>query len=336
MRVLKQNVNNKKESVIKIMEKKKVVILGGGTGSSRILMSLKDLPIDITAVITVSDNGRSTGVLRKEFSIPAVGDIRKVLSNLSTLPSELKEVMEERLTASEGSDLNNHAIGNLILASLNKKTGSLKTSIERLSKLLQVKHKVLPLSEDNLTLVGETVDGEIIEGEEQITKKKKIYKRLFYKEEPHVLPEVIESINSADLVIISIGSLYTSIMPHLICKDIVKALNETPAKVMYVCNAMTQPGETDNFGVSDHVKTLEKYIGKDTIDVVVASNTKIDEEMLKKYETKEQKDQVRIDYENLKDASYEVIESDLLTTEEGKITHNSLKLSSVIFSYLMR
>ena len=316
------------------MENKKVVILGGGTGSSRVLMSLKDLPLDITAVITVSDDGSSTGKLRREFNIPGMGDIRKVLSNLSTLPGEIKEVMEYRL--STNSDLNNHAIGNLALIAYLKKTGSMQKSIERLSKLLQVKHTVLPLSEDVLTLMGRTENGEIIEGEENITKSGKKYDEIFYKEEPHVVPEVIEKIHEADLVIISIGSLYTSILPHLICKDIVKAINETDAKIMYLCNAMTQPGETDGFGVSDHVATLEKYIGKDTIDVVVASNTIIEDEMLKKYETEEQKDQVRIDKENMKDKKYELIEEDLVTTEEGKITHNSLKLSSVIFSYLMR
>ncbi len=316
------------------MDKKKVVILGGGTGSSRILMSLKDLPLDITAVITVSDDGRSTGILRKEFTVPAMGDIRKVLSNLSTLPDEVKSVMEYRL--STYSDLNNHSIGNLILTAYLKTTGSLQKSIENLSKLLQVKHTVLPLSEDNLTLAGMTTDGEIIEGEAEITKSGKKFNEIFYKEEPHVLPEVIKKIEDADLVIISIGSLYTSILPHLICKDIVKAINNTPAKVMYVCNAMTQPGETDGFGVSDHIKILERYIGKDTIDVVIASNTVIDSKMLTKYETEEQKDQVKIDKENMKDKKYELIEEDLLTTEEGKITHNSLKLSSVIFSYLMR
>jgi len=297
-------------------------------------MSLKDLPLDITAVITVSDNGHSTGILRKEFTVPAMGDIRKVLSNLSTLPNEVKEIMEYRL--STYSDLNNHSIGNLILTAYLKTTGSMQTSIERLSELLQVKHTVLPLSEDNLTLMGKSIDGEIIEGEENITKCGKKYEEIFYKEEPHVLPKVVEKINEADLVIISIGSLYTSILPHLICKDMVKAINETTAKVMYICNAMTQPGETDGFGVSDHITVLENYIGKDTIDVVVASNTVIEDKMLKKYETEEQKDPVRIDYENIKNKKYEVIEEDLLTTEEGKITHNSLKLSSVIFSYLMK
>jgi len=316
------------------MENKKVVILGGGTGSSRVLMSLKDLPLDITAVITVSDDGSSTGKLRKEFNIPGMGDIRKVLSHLSTLPDEIKEVMESRL--STYSDLNNHAIGNLALIAYFKKTGSLQKSIERLSQLLQVKHTVLPLSEDTLTLMGKAVDGEIVEGEESITKSGKKYEKIFYKEEPKVVPQVIEKINEADLVIISIGSLYTSILPHLICEDVVRAINNTSAKVMYICNAMTQPGETDGFGVSDHVDVLENYIGKDTIDVVLASNTLIDEEMLKKYETEEQKDQVKIDKENMLGKKYELIEEDLVTTEEGKITHNSLKLSSVIFSYLMR
>ena len=316
------------------MDKKKVVILGGGTGSSRVLMALKDMPIDITSVVTVSDNGRSTGILRKEFTVPAMGDIRKVLSNLSTLPNEVKQIMEYRL--STYSDLNNHSIGNLILTAYLKDTNSMQVSIERLSELLQVKHTVLPLSEDNLTLMGKAIDGEVIEGEEEITKSCKKYEKIFYKEEPHVLPKVIDKINDADLIIISIGSLYTSILPHLICKDIVNAINNTSAKVMYLCNAMTQPGETDGFGVSDHVDVLEKYIGENSIDVVVASNTVIEEDMLKKYETEEQKDQVRIDKEKMTDKKYELIEEDLLTTEEGKITHNSLKLSSVIFSYLMR
>ncbi len=316
------------------MKRKKVVILGGGTGSSRVLLSLKDLPLDITAVVTVSDDGRSTGVLRREFSVPGMGDIRKVLSNLSPLPDEVKHVMEYRL--STYSDLNNHSIGNLVLTAYMKDTGSLEKSIEYYSRLLCVSQTVLPLSEDNLTLMGETTEGEIIEGEAEVTASGKKYRRIFYKEEPHVLPRVTDAISEADLVIISIGSLYTSILPHLICRDVVAAIHETEAKVMYICNAMTQPGETDGFGVSDHVKTLERHIGEGTIDVVVASNSIVEEEMLRKYETEEQKDPVRIDREHMADSRYELIESDLLTTEEGKITHNSMKLSSLIFSYLMR
>ncbi len=303
-------------------------------GTSSVLRGLKYFPIEITAVITVSDNGSSTGRLRKEFSTPAVGDVRHVLSSLSTLPDEIKDIMEYRL--STYSDLNGHALGNLILTSLLKETNSFKTSIEYLSKLLHVEHTVLPLSEDCLTLMGETTDGEIIEGEENITKANKEYSRIFYKENPHIFPEVFERINEADLIIISMGSLYTSVMPHLICPEVANAIKDAKANVMYICNAMTQPGETDNFTVNDHVQMLEKYIGKDTIDAVIVSTTKISDELLNKYATEEQKDPVRIDYENIVKQNYELLEGDLLTTADGTIKHDSLKLSSIIFSYLMR
>lgn len=303
-------------------------------GTSAVLRGLKYFPIDITAIITVSDNGNSTGRLRKEFSTPAVGDVRHVLSSLSTLPDEIKDIMEYRL--STYSELNGHALGNLILTSLLKETNSFKTSIEYLSKLLHVEHTVLPLSEDSLTLMGEATDGEIIEGEENITKANKEYNRIFYKEEPHVFPEVFEKIREADLIILSMGSLYTSVMPHLICEDVADAINDSKANVMYICNAMTQPGETDNFTVNDHVHTLEKYLGKNSIDAVIATNTIIDDNLLDKYATEEQKDPVIIDYENIIKENYELLEGDLLTTADGTIKHDSLKLSSIIFSYLMR
>lgn len=314
--------------------KKKIVALGGGTGMSSLLRGLKDFPADITAVITVSDNGSSTGKLRQEFSIPAIGDIRKVLTNLSSLPDEVKEIMEYRFHTY--SDLNGHPIGNLILTALLNKTGNLKKSIEYLSTLLDVKQKVLPLSEDSLTLMGETTDGTIIEGEANVTEAGKKIKRVFYKQEPNVFPEVIDAIKEADLVIISMGSLYTSIMPHLICKEVVQAVRHTKGKVMYLCNAMTQPGETDTFTVSDHLEALEKYLGKHTIDVVVASNTKINPDVLHKYQTTEEKDPVVIDYEQIDDMGIELIEGDLLTTEDGTIRHDSMKLSSLIFAYLFK
>lgn len=314
--------------------RKKVVIFGGGTGMSYLLRGLKDLPLDITAIITVSDNGRSTGKLREEFSTPAVGDIRKVLSNLSELPEEIKNIMEYRFNTC--SDLDGHPIGNLVLTAMINQTKSLKTSITYLSKLLDVKHKVLPLSEDYLTLMGETTDGEIIEGEEQITQSHKQYKRIFYKETPHVEKEALMAIQQADLIILSMGSLYTSILPHLLCKEVKEAIKKAKANVMYLCNAVTQPGETDYFGVSDHIKVLEKYLGKNSIDVVVASNSIIDNKILEKYKIKEQKDLVFIDYDNLRKMNIELIEDNLLTIVDNTIRHNSLKLNSIIFSYLMR
>ena len=313
---------------------KKVVVLGGGTGISFLLKGLKEFPVDITAVITVSDNGRSTGALREEFNIPAVGDIRKVVSNMSNIDEDIKEMMEYRFKTN--SDLNGHALGNLIFTAMMDITGSLEKSISSLSKLLDVNHLILPLSEDYLTLMGETIDGKVIEGEENITKEHAIYKNIFYKEEPHVLPKVIEKIKEADLVLLSMGSLYTSILPHLISKELRKALKETNADIMYLCNAFTQPGETDNFKVSDHIKLLNQYLDDKKVKAVIASNTKIDKKIAEKYSTEEQKDLVEIDYDKLKEINVELIEADLLTLVEGTIKHDSLKLGNLIFNYMMR
>jgi uncharacterized cofD-like protein len=253
------------------------------------LKGLKDFPVNITAVITVSDNGRSTGKLREEFHIPAVGDIRKVITNLSQIDDPIKKMISYRFNTS--SDLDGHALGNLILTAMLDITGSLKESINHLSKLLDVRHTVLPISEDSdLTLMAIDNDGNIIEGEEQITESPNKIKRIFYKKEPQVLPEVIKAINEADLIILSIGSLYTSILPNIICKEVQLAIEDSKAPIMYVCNAVTQPGETDNFTVSDHVNMLNSYLPKRKIDVVIASNTAIPKRMAKKYENKEPKE----------------------------------------------
>lgn len=315
---------------------KKVVVLGGGTGMSFLLRGLKDFPVDITAVITVSDNGRSTGKLREEFHTPAVGDIRKVITNLSQIDEPIKNMMSYRFKTS--SDLDGHAVGNLILTAMLDITGSLKDSIAHLSKLLDVRHKVLPISEDSdLTLMGLDVDGNVIEGEEQITEAHRKFERIFYKHEPKVLPEVIEEIKNADLIIFSMGSLYTSVLPNIICEEVKQAFNEAKAPIMYLSNIVTQPGETDGFTVGDHVKLLNRYLDEKKVDVVIASNTEISEEMAKKYETEEQKDPVLIDYEELEKIGVELIEDDLMVIDEDNtLKHDSLKLSSVIFSYLMR
>lgn len=311
---------------------KKVVILGGGSGLSSVLKGLKQFPIDLTAVITVSDNGRSTGKLREEFNTPAIGDIRKVITTLSEIDKPIEELMHYRFKTT--SDLNGHPIGNLILTGMYNMTNSLEETITTLSTLLDVKHKILPISEDtNLTLMGKTESGKVIEGETEITKAHTKFKKIYYKEEPKVLPNVIKTIEEADLIIFSMGSLYTSILPNIICKEMKKTLDKTKAPILYLCNAVTQPGETDNFKVSDHINLLNNYLNKKEISAVIASNTKISKEITDKYQTAEQKDLVEIDYENIKT---ELIEDDLLVVEDNMIRHNSIKISSLIFSYLMR
>jgi len=312
---------------------KKVVVLGGGTGMSHLLREFKDFPVEITAIITVADNGKSTGKLREEFSTPAVGDIRKVLTNLSPLPPEIKDIMEYRFDTY--SDLNGHPIGNLMLTAMVNQTNSLKKSIEHLSKLLDIKHKVLPLSEDYLTLEAETMDGKTIIGQSQIMNSYKLFKKIKYKESPHILKEVKEAIQEADIIILSMGSLYTSILPHLICKEMIKAIDHSKAPLMYLCNIMNQPGETEESYVSHYLSIINNYLGKRKIEIVIANNKEISTEMIKKYE-KEQKQPIKIDKRNIEEMDIELIEDDLITIEDGTIKHNSLKLSSIIFSYLMR
>lgn len=314
---------------------KKVLVFGGGTGLSSLLKGLKCFPVDITAVISVSDSGRSTGKLREEFHTPAVGDIRKVITNLSFIDDTMKEMLEYRFNTT--SDLDGHALGNLILISLLDITGSLPLAISKLSELLHIEHRVLPLSEDpSITLMAKMCDGAIVEEEDKITSYPSKIEKLFYKEEPEVLDSVIEAIYAADLIIFSMGSLYTSLLPHLIAKSVVEALDAVSTPIMYLCNIVTQPGETDGFCVSDHVNLINEYLGEHKLDVVIASNSKIEKDMVELYATTEQKDPVKIDYPVLAHQDIELIEADLLTVENHVLRHHSLKLNTLIFSYLMR
>lgn len=313
---------------------KKVLIFGGGTGISFLLRGLKDFPISITSVITVSDNGSSTGKLRKEFGMPAMGDIRKVLTNLSNMDKSVKDLMENRFNTY--TDLDGHPIGNLLLVSTYNMTGSLKKSIEVLCGLLNVKHKVLPLSEDNVTLKAKTIDGDIIYGEEAIGHKEKPIKKLFYDKDIHIDKEVLEEIKDADLIIFSIGSLYTSILPNLLSKDIIKAIDSSKARLLYTCNAVCQTFETDDFKVSDHVKEINKYLGKRKLDCVLACNSNLPKDILDKYLNEEMKKLVEIDKEEIERENCKLIEKDLLVIEDNYIRHDSLKLATEIFYYLMR
>jgi len=260
---------------------KKIVILGGGTGMATLLSGLKNFPVEITSVVSVCDDGQSTGRLREEFNMPAMGDIRKVLVSLSVTEPLVEELLNYRFNTT--SDLNGHTVGNLLLTATSNITGNLKDGIEVLSKILNLKGKVLPLTEDNVTLVGKMIDNEKIIGEHNITMSNKKIKTVYYQDEPKVCEEVLEEIEEADLIILSMGSLYTSIIPNLICREVIKKLDKSKKKIMYVCNMVTQPGETDNMKTSDHIKIINNYLGKHKIDVVIANNGKISNEIAIKY-----------------------------------------------------
>lgn len=312
---------------------KKIVALGGGTGLSTLLKGLKQFPVDITAIVSVSDDGNSTGRLREEFKTPAVGDIRRVITSLSETEPLIESLMNYRFKTT--SDLDGHTLGNLLLTGLIEVSGNMSKGIESLSKVLNLKGKVLPLTEDNVKLMAEMEDGNIISGECNITKDKRKIKKVFYKEEPKVLEEVINEIKRADLIILSMGSLYTSIIPNLICKDVIDAIDESSADIMYVCNIMTQPGETDNFKASDHIKTLNSYLGKRKINIALINNGKISEEIKNKYLVEEQKDEVIPDIDEVKQNNVNVIIDNFVIISDDMIRHNVNKLGFHIFSYLI-
>jgi len=313
--------------------KRKVVVLGGGTGSSTLLRELKEFPLDITAIVSVCDDGRSTGVLREEFSIPAVGDIRRVLVALSETEPLVMELFNYRFHTT--SDLDGHTVGNLLLTASSEITGNLSDGIEALSKVFNLKGKVVPLTEDNVVLMGEMADGTIIEGEHNITENTNAVKRVFYKEEPVPTREAIKALEEADLILLSMGSLFTSIIPNLICEEIVEAIDRSTGKIMYVCNMVTQPGETEGFKVSDHIRLINQYLGNRKVDVVLANDGKIDEEMAKRYESLEQKDPVELDWEETEKLVERLISDDYVTVKNNLLRHDVLKLGMHIFGYLL-
>lgn len=313
--------------------KKKVVVLGGGTGSSTLVRGLKEFPVDLTAIVSVCDDGSSTGVLREEFGIPAVGDIRRVLVALSETEPLVMELFNYRFHTK--SDLDGHTVGNLLLTASSEITGNLSDGIEALSKVFNLKGKVVPLTEDNVVLMGEMEDGSIVEGEHHITANKKQIKRVFYKEEPVPTKEAVRAIEEAELIVLSMGSLFTSIIPNLICDEIRNAIDRSRGRVMYVCNMVTQPGETEKFTVSDHVKLLNEYLGHHKLDVVVANSGKIDDSMAKRYGSLEQKDPVELDLKETKELVERVICGDYVTIKNNLLRHNVMKLGLDIFGYLL-
>ena len=315
--------------------RRKVVVLGGGTGSSTLLRGLKEFPIDLTSIVSVCDDGSSTGVLREEFSIPAVGDIRRVLVALSETEPLVMELFNYRFHTT--SDLDGHTVGNLLLTASSEITGNLSDGIEALSKVFNLKGKVVPLTEDNVVLMAEMGDGTIIEGEHHITLSgnESGIKRVFYKEKPIPTKEAVKALEEADLILLSMGSLFTSIIPNLICDEILDAIDRSNGKIMYVCNMVTQPGETEDFKVSDHIKLINQYLGKRKIDVVVANDGQIDSDMAKRYESLEQKDPVELDREETEKLVEKVISDDYVTVKNNLLRHKVMKLSMHIFGYLL-
>lgn len=313
---------------------KNVLVLGGGTGMSCLLKGLKQFPVDITAVVSVCDDGGSTGILRDEFDILAVGDIRKVLVSLSHTEEAVEKLLNYRF--SSNGTLNTHTVGNILLTASTDVTGNIQQGIELLGRVLNLNGKILPFTESNITLCAHMQDGSIVKGEHYITKSSKKIKDVFYEEEPVVSDKLIDEILKADLIVLSMGSLYTSILPCLLSKKVREAIDKSKAEVLYVCNLFTQPGETDDFKVSDHIKELNKYLGTKKVSTVIANSGKLDKKLARKYLRDEQKDIVIMDKDEVLLNTSKIVMDNLITIEDNFFRHDNLKLGFLIFSELIK
>lgn len=297
---------------------KNVVVIGGGKGQSSLLRGLKNInDVNLSAIVTVADDGGSTGRLREDFDVPAMGDVRNVLLALAGSESILNEMINHRFETSHQSDLSGHSLGNLILTAMTQITGDFSKAIASLSEILNVEGVVIPSSPVGTTLVAEMKDGTIVRGESHIPKYQNHIKKVYYDDYVIANQTAIKAIEEADIIVFGVGSVYTSILPNVIIPEIKNVLQNTTAKKVYYCNAMTQPGETDGFSVEDHVEAIEDHLGS-TIDVVVLSDDDIPKEILKEY-TKEQSYPVKLTHRT---HSYQIIQQTLLDYKDGVIRHN--------------
>ena len=262
---------------------KRVVCIGGGTGQSALLRGLKQIDnIELSTIVAVADNGGSTGRLRNDLNIPAMGDVRSVMVALADSEDLMTKIMNYRFDSSAG-ELAGHNLGNIIISALTVDSNDFYKSIVSLCKILKVKGKVYPSTTENIVLKAHMADGSIIEGESEIRDSNQDIVSVFYDQNVHTYDKILLALKKADYIIVGIGSLYTSILPNLIIDDIKKELLNCKGKVIYYCNSMTEKGETTDYTVEDHVAAIERHIGEKVVDAVVISNDVIPQRVLDKY-----------------------------------------------------
>lgn len=304
---------------------KKVVVIGGGHGSSVILRGLKQIEdVRLTAVVTVADDGGSTGRLRALYQAPAVGDIRNVMVALAESENLLSTLMDFRFDGDE--DVGGHNLGNLMLMAMTQSCGNFIEAIQKMSKVLKVQGSIIPATTQVVTLLAMMEDGTLVRGESNIPKFKNHIQKVFYQEEVHATKESVRAIMEADYIIYGCGSLYTSVIPNLIIPEIRAAIKRCKAKKIYFCNVMTQPGETDHYSVEDHVNAiLEHSENKEAIDIVVMRSDDLYEKTLQRY-LDQDSTPVLLSEEN---HNYKIIQREILKFDGGLIRHDSLKLKTV-------
>lgn len=308
---------------------KKVVVIGGGHGQAAVLRGLKDIDsISLTTIVTVADDGGSTGKLRRDFQIPAMGDIRGVMIALAESETLLSTLMDYRFDESSET-MGGHNLGNIILTALTQSTGSFMDAISMISKVLKVKGHIVPSTTQVITLYAIMEDGTIVRGESNIPKVRNHIQKVYYKEKVKATDAAIRAIYDADYIVYGAGSLYTSILPNIIIDDIKQAIQQSKAKKIYFCNPMTQSGETEFYTVEDHVKAIENHV-QDKIDKVFVANDMIPNEVLKAYLLEHSTKVPLSDIEH----EYEVELCSLLSFENRLVRHDSKKVKEVFLKEL--
>lgn len=319
----------------------KIVAIGGGTGLSTMLKGIKKITNNITAIVTVGDDGGSSGRLREEMGILPPGDLRNCIAALADDDDIVTQLFQYRFKTGEG--LEGHSFGNLFITAMTAICGDMITAIKESSKVLLIRGKVVPATTDDMRLMAKMEDGSTVKGESQIPESgKKIVELCCEPEICKPSEEVIEAINNADLIILGPGSLYTSIIPNILVEGIAKAVQDAHAKKIYICNIMTQPGETDNYSSSDHVKAILKHMAlhgadpsKPIFDAVLINN-ELPDNLARKYEEKDSLP-VEIDTNEIRKLGMEVVSAKLIEdSKEGFVRHSPNRLAKSIYRWFRK
>ncbi|HNX81115.1 MAG TPA: YvcK family protein [Candidatus Omnitrophota bacterium] len=310
----------------------KIVTVGGGTGLSALLSGLKEYSSNLTAIVTVADDGGSSGRLRQEFDILPPGDIRNCLVALADAPALLRDLFQFRFDKT--SELSGHSFGNLFITAMTRVTGDFEKALKETSKVLALRGQVVPATLNNVVLVAHFKDGSVVEGENKIPTMRRPIARVFLKPEQNTAtPEAIRAIKEAQIIVLGPGSLYTSIVPNLLIKEITDAIIASDAIKVYVCNIMTQPGESDGYSVSEHIKTLAAHSHPRIFDYCIVNIGEISQDILKRYAL-EGSFPVVNDLRNVKNMGYRVLEDDTVFIENSVVRHDSSKLAKIILGII--
>jgi len=309
----------------------RVVAIGGGTGLSAMLAGIKKFTSNITAIVTVTDTGGSSGRLRDEMDMLPPGDIRNCLVSLADAGPLIRDLFQYRFEVGEG--LKGHSFGNLFITALSKVTGDFEKAIAESSKVLNIRGRVLPSTLEKVSLVAEFYDGTWAEGETNITDIKKNITGLRLKPaDCKASVEAVDAILSADIILMGPGSLYTSVLPNLLIPAILKAVLKSDAYKVYVMNVMTQPGETTHYSASDHLEALVRHTDPRVVDGCFVNTLPVPGELIKKY-AEQGSAPVHLDLDKIESKGYEILQGEVITTD-GQVRHESEKLCRILMEHV--